>query len=133
MLFAESSRMYPTAQAPAPSASCAAPSTSASPQTTPGSVLALEESPRPQEDLHLSQLSSHPVLVTGTSCFPSHLAPPRDHPEGSSSYQKPTESSNPAEAANAAPPSMPFNIPVTQAKPRQLIQQSLNGPVAKRE
>lgn len=109
MLFAERSNVNPNAQAPGPSASCAAPSTSTSPETTPGSVRAHQESARPQAP----QPSSIPVVVTVGSLVPSHLAPGH-HSEGSSSHQKPTKCSNLAEVTNAAPPAMPFRVPATE-------------------
>ncbi|KAG0559741.1 hypothetical protein KC19_10G126100 [Ceratodon purpureus] len=128
MLFAERSNVNPNAQAPGPSASCAAPSTSTSPEITPGSVLAHQESARPQAP----QPSSNPVVVTVPSLVPSHLAP-GNHSEGSSSHQKPTKCSNLAEVTNAAPPAMPFRVvPATEGSSRQLLQQCLNGPSSKR-
>lgn len=128
MLFAERSNVNPNAQAPGPSASCAAPSTSTSPETTPGSVRAHQESAWPQAP----QPSSIPVVVTVGSLVPSHLAPGH-HSEGSSFHQKPTKCSNLAEVTNAAPPAMPFRVPATEGSSRQLLQQCLNGPSSKRE
>jgi hypothetical protein len=125
MLFAEKAGIKPTVQIFAPSASCAAPSTSASPQVTPGSVLAAQESGRPCDDLQLSQPSSHPVVVAETSSVPLHSA---THPEDSSPLEKPVESSTPAETAE--PPPMPLIVTVTEGSSRQQRQQ--HGP-AKRE